>query len=160
MITDADLVGLTQEQTRRCQELDKELSQTREGIAVWHRLLDRRRLDRKLGLHPIVEFAAAEAPAGGGEGRLTRKGAAEDDGRPQREPFYVSSEAEARALLVRAIGYLSNEAGDKLAFDKGYGDRDKMVEWIMKEIDEHGGIAYIRRHSPYVFGIPLAAASA
>lgn len=157
MITDADLVGLTQEQARRCEELDKALSETRDGIAVWHRLLDRRRLDRKLGLHPIVEFAAGEAPAGEDEGRLTRKAAETREGAPPREPFYVSSEAEARALLIRAIGYLSNEAGEKLAFDKGYGDRDKMVEWIIKEIDEHGGIAYIRRHAPYVFGIPLAA---
>ena len=54
--------------------------------------------------------------------------------------------------------YLSNAAGDKFAFDKGYGDRDKMAEWIIKEIKEHGGIAYIRSHAPYIFGIPLAVA--
>jgi len=159
MITDADLVGLTKEQTTRCQELDDQLSQTREGIEVWHRLLDRRRLDRKLGFHPIVEFAAAEKPAAGEQGRLERKPAPEVHEPAAREPFYLRSETEARALLVRAVGYLSNQAGDKLAFDKGYGDRDKMAEWIIKEIKEHGGIAYIRRHSPYVFGIPLAIAN-
>lgn len=159
MITDADLIGLTQEQAARCRELDDELSQTRDGIAVWHRLLDRRRLDRKLGLHPIAEFAAAEKPAGEEQGRLERKTAPEADGQPARKPFYVRSEAEARALLIRAVGYLSNQAGEKLAFDKGYGDRDKMAEWIIKEIKERGGIAYIRQHAPYVFGIPLAVAN-
>ena len=159
MMIDADLVGLTQEQAVRCRELDDEVSQTREGIVVWHRLLDRRRLDRKLGLHPIVEFAAAKKPAGEEQGTLERKAATKEESLPAREPFYVRSEAEARALLMRAVGYLSNECGDKFAFDKGYGDRGKIAEWIIKEIKEHGGIAYIRLHAPYVFGIPLAVAN-
>jgi len=159
MITDGDLLGLTQEQAARCRELDEEVSRTREAIAVWHRLLDRRRLDRTLGLHPIAEFAAAAKPAGEEQGRLERKVATETDGQPAREPFYVRSETEARALLIRAVGYLSNQAGERFAFDKGYGDRDKMAEWTIKEIKEHGGIAYIRRHAPYVFGIPLAVAN-
>ncbi len=159
MITDADIIGLTQEQAARCRELDEQLSQTREGIAAWHRLLDRRRHDRKLGLHPIVEFAAAEKPDGDEQGKLERKPAAETDGQPAREPFYLRSESEARALLIRAVGYLSTQSGDRLAFDKGYGDRDKMAEWIIKEIKDHGGIAYIQRHAPYVFGIPLAVAN-
>ena len=158
MINDADLVGLTQEQAQRCRELDEQLSQTREGIVVWHRLLDRRRLDRKLGLHPIAEFTAAEKPAGDEQGTLATKPAEENGAPPSREPFYLRSESEARALLIRAVGYLSNQAGERLAFDKGYGDRDKMAEWIIKEIKEQGGLAYIRRHAPYVFGIPLAVA--
>jgi len=33
-----------------------------------------------------------------------------------------------------------------------------MAEWIIKEIKTHGAIAYIRRHSPYTFGIPIAVA--
>jgi hypothetical protein len=41
-----------------------------------------------------------------------------------------------------------------LAHDKGYGERDKMAEWIMTEIRANGGIAYIRKHAPLVFGIP------
>ena len=159
MITDADLIGLSQTQTARCRELDDELSQTREGIVVWHRLLDRRRLDRKLGLHPIVEFAAAKKPAGDEQGMLERKAVTKEESLPAREPFYVRSEAEARALLIRAVGYLSNASGDRYAFDKGYGDRGKLAEWITKEIKEHGGIAYIRLHAPYVFGIPLAIAN-
>ncbi len=158
MITDADLLGLTQEQADRCRALDTEVSQTREGIAVWHRLLDRRRLDRKRGLHPIVEYAAAERPAGDEQGKLERKAAVEPGDQPEREPFYLRSESEARALLIRAVGYLSHRSGDRFAFDKGYGDRDKMAEWIIKEIKEKGGLAYIRRHAPYVFGIPLAVA--
>ena len=159
MITDADLAGLTQEQTARCRELDDELSQTREGIVVWHRLLDRRRLDRKLGLHPIAEFAATKQPAAEEQGVLERKAATEKENLPAREPFYLRSEAEARALLIRAVGYLSNESGDKFAFDKGYGDRGKIAEWIIREIKGHGGIAYIRLHAPHVFGIPLAVAN-
>jgi hypothetical protein len=55
---------------------------------------------------------------------------------------------------------LSNAAGEKLAFDKGVGGRDKMAEWIIKEIKDGGALAYIRRHSPFVFGIPLAVADA
>jgi hypothetical protein len=159
MISDADVVGLTQEQSARCRELDDEISQTREGIAVWHRLLDRRRLDRKLGLHPITEFAAAEQPTERDQGRLARKPVEEKGPHPVREPFYLRSETEARALLMRAVGYLSNAAGERLAFDKGVGGRDKMAEWIIKEVKEHGGIAYIQRHTPHVFGIPLAVAN-
>ena len=81
-----------------------------------------------------------------------------DETAPSREPFYVHSESEARALLIRCVGYLSDAAGEKFAFDKGYGGRDKMAEWIIKEIKERGAIAYIRRHSPYTFGIPIAVA--
>ena len=158
MITNADLVDLTQEQSARCLELDDELSQTREGIVVWHRLLDRRRLDRKLGLHPIVEFAAAKKPTAEEHGTFERREATMSDDQPAREPFYLHSEAEARGLLIRALGYLSTESGDRFAFDKGYGDRGKIAEWIIKEIKERGGISYIRRHAPYVFGIPLAIA--
>lgn len=160
MSSDADMVGLTDEQTRRFREIDDEISQTRAGIAVWHRLLDRRRLDRKLGLHPITEFAAGQRPDGEEQGSLVRKAAAPSETTSSREPFYVHSESEARALLIRCIGYLGNAEGEKLAFDKGYGDRDKMAEWIMKEIKEGGAIAYIRAHSPFIFGIPIAVANA
>jgi hypothetical protein len=158
MVNEADMVGLTDEQARRFQDIDDAVSQTREGIAVWHRLLDRRRLDRKRGVHPIAEFAVDRAPHGDAQGTLVRR----DDPPAEaaaREPFYVSYEAEARALLLRCVGYLSNQAGDKLAFDKGAGGRDKMAEWIALEIKQNGGIAYIRKHRPYVFGIPLAVAS-
>jgi hypothetical protein len=155
--TDADIVGLTDEQARRFREIDDEIAQTQAGIAVWHRLLDRRRLDRKLGLHPITEFAADQRPAGDEQGTLVKKATAKIEASP-REPFYVHSETEGRALLIRCIGYLGNAAGEKLAFDKGYGDRDKMAEWILKEIKELGAIAYIRKRSPFIFGIPIAVA--
>jgi len=159
MIKDADVVGLTEEQARRFEEIDDEVSQTREGIAVWHRLLDRRRLDRKLGVHPITEFTVDQRPMGHEQGKLVKKAGAASETPAAREPFYISSEREARALLIRCIGYLSDVTGEKLAFDKGYGGRDKMAEWIIKEIKEGGGIAYIRRHSPYIFGIPIAVAN-
>jgi hypothetical protein len=74
----------------------------------------------------------------------------------EREPFYVRSEAEARGLLMRCIDYLSGPDYEKLAHDKGYGERDKMAEWIMTEIRANGGLTYIRKHAPLVFGIPLA----
>lgn len=157
MSNDADIVGLTDEQARRFREIDDEIAQTQAGVAVWHRLLDRRRLDRKLGLHPITEFATSQAPAGDEQGTMVKKAAA-DIGPSPREPFYVHSEAEGRALLIRCIGYLGNAAGEKFAFDKGYGDRDKMAEWMLKEIKELGAIAYIRKHSPFIFGIPVAVA--
>jgi hypothetical protein len=158
MSNDADVVGLTEEQTRRFREIDDEIAQTQAGIAVWHRLLDRRRLDRKLGLHSITEFAVDERPSDHQQGTLVKKVSTTDETAPSREPFYVHSENEARALLIRCLGYLSNAAGEKFAFDKGYGDRDKMAEWIIKEIKTRGAIAYIRTHSPYTFGIPIAVA--
>jgi hypothetical protein len=160
MIDDADLVGLTDEQARRFRDIDEEVWQTREGIAVWHRLLDRRRLDRKLGRHPIAEFAIDEPPRGDKQGTLVGKHPQRPDGSAEREPFYVTSEHEARALLFRCIGYLSNAAGEKFAFDKGKGGRDKMAEWIAKDIKERGAIAFIRARQPYIFGIPIAVASA
>jgi hypothetical protein len=160
MNNDADMVGLTDEQTRRFREIDDEISQTRAGIAVWHRLLDRRRLDRKLGLHPITEFAAGQSPTGQEQGELVKKAAVPSETTSSREPFYVHSESEARALLIRCVGYLGNAEGEKLAFDKGYGGRDKMAEWIIKAIKEAGAIAYIRAHSPFIFGIPIAVANA
>lgn len=159
MSDDADAVGLTEEQTRRFREIDDEIAQTQAGIAVWHRLLDRRRLDRKLGLHSITEFAVDVRPSDHQNGTLVKKVSTTETA-PSREPFYVHSENEARALLIRCLGYLSNAAGEKFAFDKGYGDRDKMAEWIIKEIKAHGAIAYIRARSPYAFGIPIAAADA
>lgn len=163
MIKDADVVGLSEEQARRFEELDREIAQSREGTAAWHRLLDRRRLDRKLGRHAIAEFAIDENPGGGEFGSLVRKCPRPDGGTAapyaDREPFYVRSEEEARGLLIRCVGYLSNAAGEKLAFDKGYGGRDKMAEWIINEIREHGGIAYILKHSPYIFGIAIAVAA-
>ena len=158
MSNDADVVCLTEEQTRRFREIDDEIAQTQAGIAVWHRLLDRRRLDRKLGLHSITEFAVDVRPSDHQKGTLVKKASTADETAPSREPFYVHSENEARALLIRCLGYLSNAAGSKFAFDKGYGDRDKMAEWIIKEIKAHGAIAYIRTHSPYTFGIPIAVA--
>jgi hypothetical protein len=160
MMNSADLIGLDGEQARRFEELDRDVSQSREGIEAWHRLLDRRRADRKLGLHPITEFALAEEHAGSDAGRLVRKDAQPDDVQVEREPFYVRSEAEARGLLMRCIGYLTDPRGKKLAHDKGYGERDKMAEWIMTEIKVKGGLAYIRKHSPFVFGIPLSVANA
>lgn len=153
---DADLIGLTQAQAERFKEIDDDVSRTREGVAVWHRLLDRRRLDRKLGLHPIVEFTAGDKPSGHDQGTLVKS--TPDESASPREPFWVNSEAEARALLLRCVGYLSDAGGEKLAFDKGYGGRDKMAEWIIKEINDRGGVAYIRRHSPYIFGIRIAVA--
>lgn len=160
MMKDADLVGLTEDQARRFQELDRDVSQSREGVAAWHRLLDRRRLDRKLGLHPIAEFAVGETPSGQDFGTLLKRDAATDPASVPREPFYVRSENEARGLLIRCVGYLSNAVGERLAFDKGQGGHDKMAEWIVKEIRDHGGITYIRKHAPYIFGIEIAVASA
>ena len=160
MSNDVDVVGLTEEQTRRFREIDDEITQTQAGIAVWHRLLDRRRLDRKLGVHSITEFAVDVRPSDHQQGTLVKKVGTADETAPSREPFYVHSESEARALLIRCVGYLSDAAGEKFAFDKGYGDRDKMAEWIIKEIKERGAIAYIRKHSPYTFGIPIAVADA
>jgi hypothetical protein len=121
--------------------------------------LDRRRLDRKLGLHPITEFAVGQRPAGRDQGTLVKNAGAASETVLPREPFYVRSEREARALLIRCIGYLSNATGEKFAFDQGYGRRDKMAEWIIKEIKEGGAIAYISAHSPYIFGIPIAVAN-
>jgi len=157
MIKDADLVGLTEEQARRFEEIDIDVSRTQEGIAVWHRLLDRRRLDRKLGLHPIAEFAVNEKPSGDAQGILVKKDAARET-ISARDPFYLSTESEARALLIRCVGYLSDAAGEKFAFDKSYGERDKMAEWIINEIKLGGALAYIRAHAPYIFGIPIAVA--
>lgn len=158
MMKEADLLGITAEQAERSQAIDRDVVAAREAIAVWHRLLERRRLDRKRGFHPIAEFSV-EGRVEGDQGTLHRKPAAEGDGRG-REPFCLTSEHEARGLLIHCIGYLSNSAGEKLAFDKGVGDRDKMAEWIIKEIEERGALTYIRRHSPYVFGIPLVVADA
>jgi len=160
MSNDVDVVGLTEEQTRRFREIDDEITQTKAGIAVWHRLLDRRRLDRKLGVHSITEFAVDVRPSDHQQGTLVKRVDTADETASSREPFYVHSESEARALLIRCVGYLSDAAGEKFAFDKGYGDRDKMSEWIIKEIKERGAIAYIRKHSPYTFGIPIAVADA
>jgi len=157
MIKDADVVGLTEEQARRFEEIDIDVSRTQEGIAVWHRLLDRRRLDRKLGLHPIAEFAVNEKPSGDAQGILVRKDPARET-ISARDPFYLSTESEARALLIRCVGYLSDAAGEKFAFDKSYGERDKMAEWIINEIKLGGALAYIRAHAPYIFGIPIAVA--
>jgi len=160
MMKQADLAGLSEEQADRFEVIDRDVAQSREGIAAWHRLLDRRRLDRKLGLHEIPEFKVDGKPAGRDAGTLVRSEVASDAQPQPREPFYVHTEAEARGLLIRSVGYLCNAAGEKLAFDKGYGERDKMAEWIIKEIRDQGGIAYIRKHSPYIFGIEIAAAGA
>src|SRR5258708_37174456 len=88
MVKDADVVGLTEEQARRFEEIDDEVSQTREGIAVWHRLLDRRRLDRKLGLHPIAEVAVDHRPRGHEQGRLRKKADAASQTTAARGPHY------------------------------------------------------------------------
>jgi hypothetical protein len=156
MINSADVVGLSDEQVRRFEELDREVSQSREGIEAWHRLLDRRRRDVKLALHAISSFRLARKPFGSEPGQLVRQDPELDDAPAEREPFYVRSEAEARGLLMRCIDYLSGPDCEKLAHDKGYGERDKMAEWIMTEIRANGGLAYIRKHAPLVFGIPLA----
>lgn len=156
MVEDVGLLELDAKQARRCEALDRQIEMTREGIAVWHRLLDRRRRDRKLGLHPIPEFRA-EADAGSARVRLVRRPPGTESPR-EREPFRVRSEHEARALLLRCIRYLSDADGERLAFDKGPGDRDEMAEGIAREIAQHGAIAYIRCHAPFVFGIPLAVA--
>lgn len=158
MMKEADLLGLTVEQAERSQAIDRDVVAAREAIAAWHRLLERRRLDRKRGLHSIAEFSV-EGRVEGDQGTLRRKAPADADG-GEREPFYLTSEHEAQGLLIHCIGYLSNSAGEKLAFDKGIGGRDKMAEWIIKEIKDGGALAYIRRHSPYVFGIPLVVADA
>lgn len=157
---DADFVGLTEDQARRVQEFERRISQSREGIDAWHRLLDRRRLDRKLGLHPIAEFGLGDAAAGREFQTLVKKDAASTPASARRDPFYVRSESEARGLLIRCVGYLSNPAGEKLAFDKGADGRDKMAEWIIREIEDDGAITYIRKHAPYVFGIEIAVTNA
>lgn len=154
MMNEADLVGLTREQAERFEEFDRDISQSRAGIAAWHRLLDRRRLDRRLGLHPIAEFALGEMPDGEAQGSLVKQQGQAVDG--EREPFYLHSEAEARGLLLRCIGYLADADGNKLASDKGVGERDKIAEWMMHEIRSFGGVTFIARHAPYLFGIRLA----
>jgi hypothetical protein len=154
MMKEADLIGLTAEQAERSRSIEQDVAAGRDSIVVWHRLLERRRLDRARGLHPITEFAV-DARAEGEHGALHRK-TPEHGEQHGREPFYVTTEHEARGLLIHCVGYLSNAEGDKLAFDKGVGGRDKMAEWIIKEINDTGALAYIRRHTPHVFGIPLA----
>jgi hypothetical protein len=149
----ADFIGLTDEQAARSRSIEQDIAASRASIAAWHRLLDRRRLDRARGLHPITEFAV-EGRVEGEHGVLHRNRAEPVDA-GEREPFYVTTEHEARGLLMHCVGYLSNADGEKLAFDKGVGGRDKMAEWIIKEIRDGGALAYIRRHAPYVFGIPL-----
>src|ERR1700751_170398 len=111
MVNDADLVGLDEEQTRRFLEFDREIHEMQAGIAAWHRLLDRRRLDRKLGLHPIAEFGLGKTPHADEPGSLVQK---ETDERKElgREPFYLGTEAEARGLLLRCIGYLTDAEGN------------------------------------------------
>ena len=160
MLNEADMVGLNEEQARRFDAFDREISQSREGIAAWQRLLDRRRLDRKLGLHPIAEFAVKNRPEGDEQGSLEKREPEERQGAESREPFYLRTEAEARGLLLRCLGYLSDADGTKLATDKGYGGRDKMAEWLAHEIKQSGGLAFVSKRSPYVFGIPLAVAQA
>jgi hypothetical protein len=154
MMKEADFVGLTDEQAERSRSIEQDVAAGRDSIVVWHRLLERRRLDRARGLHPITEFSV-DGRADGEHGALHRK-EPERGAEQGREPFYVTTEHEARGLLIHCVGYLSNAAGEKLAFDKGVGDRDKMAEWIIKEIKDAGALAYIRRHAPHVFGIPLA----
>jgi len=160
MVNSADLVGLNSEQARRFEELDREVSLSRESIEAWHRLLDRRRTDVKLGLHAITGFALSDKPSGSEAGKLVRRDPEPGDAPSPREPFFVRSEAEARGLLMRCIDYLASPDGEKLAHDKGYGERDKMAEWIMTEIRTKGGLAYIRERGPLVFGIPLAVLNA
>jgi hypothetical protein len=160
MVNDADLVGLDQEQTRRFMDFDRDVREMQEGIAAWHRLLDRRRLDRKLGLHPIAEFALSKKPNAEEPGSLVQKQLDNRQKGLQREPFYLGTEAETRGLLLRCVGYLTDAEGNRLAADKGYGGRDKMAEWIIREIRTTGALAYIGKHSPHVFGIPLKVASA
>lgn len=155
MLKPVDLLGLTPEQSRKAQEIDLQVAQARQGIEVWHRLLDRRRSDRKLGLHPITEFVATTAPVSGEQGELAKRPVPDELPRAEREPFYVNSEHEARALLLHSVGYLTNAAGERLAFDKGYGERDKMAEWIIREVQQ-GALAYIRKRRPFIFGIPIA----
>lgn len=156
MINDADFVGLTDDQAQRLQELDDSVTRSSTAIAVWHRLLDRRRLDRKLGLHPIAEFHLGAE----GDGALERAAATPAAAPAPREPFVVRSEDEARGLLLRGLGYLSDARGARLASDKGEGGRDKLATWIACEIRERGALAYIRRHAPHLFGIRLAVADA
>lgn len=160
MINQADRIGLTQEQESRLDSIDFEIAQSREGIAVWHRLLDRRRLDVKRGVHPITAFSVGDGKAHGEDGKLVKTATASGDASEEREPFYVKSETEARALLMRGLGYLSSADGEKLAFDKGEGDKDKMAEWIITEINRSGALTYIRNRSPYIFGIRIAVPSA
>lgn len=160
MVNQADRIGLTQEQESRLDAIDSEIMRTREGIAVWHRLLDRRRLDVKTGAHPITAFSVGDGKAGGEHGRLVKTETASGSAGAEREPFYVKSETEARALLMRGLGYLSSADGEKLAFDKGEGDKDKMAEWIMTEISRSGAINYIRSHAPHIFGIRIAVPNA
>jgi hypothetical protein len=160
MMNDADLVGLDDEQARRFQEFDRDISEMRDGIAAWHRLLDRRRLDRKRGLHPIAEFSLRKPPEGDEPGSLLQKQPEALSQSSAREPFYLRTEAEARGLLLRCVGYLTDAQGHRFAADKGYGDRDKLAEWIVREIKERGAFAYVATRCPHVFGIPLKAASA
>lgn len=160
MVMQADRIGLTQEQESRLDAIDFEITRTREGIAVWHRLLDRRRLDVKTGAHPITSFSVGDAKAEGEHGKLVKNDASPAGAGTDREPFFVRSETEARALLMRGLGYLSSADGEKLAFDKREGDKDKMAEWIITEINRSGAINYIRAHSPFIFGIRLAVADA
>ena len=159
MVNEADRIGLTQEQESQLNTIDFEIMRSREGIAVWHRLLDRRRLDIKRGVHSVTSFSVGDGKADGDQGKLVRT-TPESDGTQEREAFYVNTEYEARALLMRGLGYLSSSDGEKLAFDKGEGDKDKMAEWIISEITRTGAISYIRAHSPYIFGIRIAAANA
>ena len=158
-----DLLGLSPQQAETAERIDREMALAHQAIAVWHRLLDRRRSDMKLGLHKVTEFGLAEKPGDGEQGRLVRKDGDGGDAAPVgdagsgRAPFHVTSENEARALLLRCIGYLTDAEGARLAFDKGVGEKDKMAEWIAREVQQ-GALDYIRKRRPYVFGIPLAIA--
>jgi hypothetical protein len=154
MMKEADFVGLNEAQAELSRSIEQDIAAGRESIVIWHRLLDRRRLDRARGLHPITEFAVESGTQG--EHGVLHRTAPQSVPETSREPFYVTSESEARGLLIHCVGYLTDAAGEKLAFDKGIGGRDKMAEWIIKEIKDRGALAYIRRRAPYVFGIPLA----
>jgi hypothetical protein len=158
-----DFLGLSPAQAETAERIDREMMLARQAIAVWHRLLDRRRSDMKLGLHKVAEFGLAEKPSDGEQGRLVRRDGDGSDAAPaggaspERAPFHVTSEHEARALLLRCTGYLTDASGSRLAFDKGVGEKDKMAEWIAREVQQ-GALDYIRKRQPYVFGIPLAVA--
>lgn len=158
MVNQADRIGLTQEQESQLDAIDFEVMRSREGVAVWHRLLDRRRLDIKRGEHSVTTFSVGDGKAGGDQGELVRT-TPESGGTQEREAFYVRTEHEARALLMRGLGYLSDANGEKLAFDKGEGDKDKMAEWMIHEITRTGALAYIRSREPYIFGIRIAVAN-
>ena len=151
-----DLLGLSPAQAETAERIDREMMLARQAIAVWHRLLDRRRSDMKLGLHKVAEFGLREKPSEGEQGRLVRRDGDGSDAAPvsgaargidagsERAPFYVTSEHEARALLLRCIGYLTDASGSRLAFDKGVGEKDKMAEWITREVQQ-GVVDYIRK---------------